>query len=97
MLLEQIVEIIEFTDSDTLADALDKFNLHGIVASAALPYLDVIFDKAPIYLCTKLKQVGFKGTVDIVNLNTDRKGNCYAVYDSARYSHNEAQGWLEAN
>jgi len=97
MLLEKLVEIIEFTDSDSLAEALTIFNQQGIIASSALPYLAVVFDNVPTQLCNKLKQVGFKGDIHIVNLNTDRKANCYAVYDSGHFSANEAQAWLEAN
>ncbi|GIC76717.1 hypothetical protein [Moritella sp. F3] len=97
MLLEQLIEIIEFTDSDSLADALQVFNHQGIIANSALPYLAVVFDNAPTQLCHKLKQVGFKGDIDIKGLNTDSKGQCYAVYDTNRFNAIEAQGWLEAN
>lgn len=97
MLLEQLIEIIEFTDSDSLADALQSFNEQGIIANSALPYLAVIFDNVPTQLCNKLKQVGFKGDIYIAVLNTDSKGKCYAVYNASRFSANEAQGWLEAN
>jgi len=97
MLLEQLIEIIEFTDSDTLADALDTFNKQGIITHPALPYLDVIFDNAPTQLSKKLTQVGFKGEIHIVTLNTDHYGKCHAVYDATRFSANDAQAWLEAN
>ena len=97
MLLEQLIEIIEFTDSDSLADALESFNEQGIIANTALPYLAVIFANVPTQLCDKLKQVGFKGDIHIVNLNTDSKSNCYAAYDACRFSANEALAWLEVN
>lgn len=97
MLLEQLIEIIEFTDSDSLADGLETFNQTGIIAHTALPYLAVVFDNAPTQLCHKLKQIGFKGSVNIAHLNTDALGHCYAVYDAADYSHDEAQSWLEGN
>jgi hypothetical protein len=97
MLLEQCIEIIEFTDSDSLADALDAFNQHGIIANSALPYLAVIFDNAPTQLCHKLKQVGFKGDLDIKGLNIDSKGLCYVVYDKSSFNANDAQAWLETN
>ena len=96
MLLEKIVEIIELTDTDTISEALETFNRCGIVSSAAFPYLDVIFDSAPKQLCSKFKQVGFKGVVDIIKVTSDGVGSCYAVYDSIRYSKSDAQSWLEA-
>lgn len=97
MLLEQLIEIIEFTDSDSFADALESFNEQGIIANSALPYLAIIFENVPTQLCDKLKQVGFKGEIHITTLNTDGKGKCQAVYDASRFSVNEAQAWLEAN
>jgi len=97
MLLEQLIEIIEFTDSDSLADALESFNEQGIIANSALPYLAIIFTNVPTQLCDKLKQVGFKGDICITALNTDSKGKCHAIYDACRFSVNDAQAWLEAN
>ena len=35
--------------------------------------------------------------MNIAHLNTDALGHCYAVYDAADYSHDEAQSWLEGN
>lgn len=95
MLLEKIVEIIELTDTDTISEALETFNKCGIVSGSAFPYLNVVFDSAPKQLCSKLKQVGFKGLVDIAKINKEGAGNCYAVYDSIRYSRSDAQSWLE--
>jgi hypothetical protein len=94
MLLEKIVEIIEFTDTDGISEALEIFNKSGIVSGTAFPYLNVIFDTAPKQLCSKFKQLGFKGMVDIAKTNIDRVGDCYAVYDSTRYSRSDAQSWL---
>ena len=97
MLLEKIVEIIEFTDTDSISEALETFNKCGIVAGTAFPYLDVIFDNAPEQLSNKLKQIGFKGTIEITKINTKRIKNSYAVYDSTRYSQIDAQSWLETD
>lgn len=95
MLLEKIIEIIELTDTDTISQALEKFNKSGIVSSSVFPFLNVIFDSAPKQLCNKFKQAGFKGSIDIANIKTDGIKTEFAVYDSLRYSKSEAQNWLE--
>lgn len=61
MLLNEIAEIIEFTDTDNLSDAMDIFNAEGLVHSNQLPFLDVIYDKAEALLLEKLARIGFKG------------------------------------
>ena len=97
MLLEKIVEIIELTDTDSISEALETYNKCGVVSNVVFPYMDVIFDRAPKQLCSKFKQVGFKGMVNITKISTDSMENYYAVYNPIQHSKNDAQSWLKKN
>ena len=65
MLLEEVVEIIELTDSDHLSQAMELFNEHGFVDAEHLPFMTVVFETAPEHLAKKLSQIGFKGLVQV--------------------------------
>ncbi|WP_210441754.1 hypothetical protein [Vibrio crassostreae] len=65
MLLEEVVEIIELTDSDHLSQAMELFNEHGFVDAEHLPFMTVVFETAPEHLAKKLSQIGFKGLVKV--------------------------------
>ena len=93
MLLEEIVEIIEFTDTDHFSKSIDLFNEQGIIHDKELPFLNVVFDKAPQQLATKLSRTGFKGNVQIAK---SEKTLNYVVFDSARVSLTEAVQWDDA-
>ncbi|WP_295891474.1 hypothetical protein [uncultured Vibrio sp.] len=81
MLLEEVVEIIELTDSDHLSQAMDLFNEHGFVQAQYLPFMNVVFETAPEQLAKKLSQIGFKGEVQ-VEKNED--GSDYVIFDAKR-------------
>ncbi|PTP03872.1 hypothetical protein CWO17_12975 [Vibrio sp. 10N.286.45.A3] len=65
MLLEEVVEIIELTDSDHLSQAMELFNEHGFFDAEHLPFMTVVFETAPEHLAKKLSQIGFKGLVKV--------------------------------
>ena len=65
MLLDEVVEIIELTDSDHLSQAMELFNEHGFVDAEHLPFMTVVFETAPEHLAKKLSQIGFKGLVKV--------------------------------
>lgn len=90
MRLEQVVEIIEFTDTDHLAHAMEVFNQHGFVSDALLPFLGVVFEQAPGQLCNKLSQVGFKGDVTLAVVDKATAESSYVVFNADQYSENEA-------
>ncbi|WP_299693147.1 hypothetical protein [uncultured Vibrio sp.] len=81
MLLEEVVEIIELTDSDHLSQAMALFNEHGFVDTESLPFMNVVFETAPEQLAKKLSQIGFKGTVQ-VEKNEDASG--FIIVDAER-------------
>jgi hypothetical protein len=96
MLLEDVVEIIELTDSDSLAQALERFNQQGMVAADMLPFMNVVFDKAPEQLCSRLAQSGFKGRPTLTLVGEKVPGRSYVVFDAEQFSSAEAQKWLTA-
>ncbi|MCF7505795.1 hypothetical protein [Vibrio sp. L3-7] len=81
MLLEEVVEIIELTDSDHLSQAMELFNEHGFVDAESLPFMNVVFETAPDQLATKLSQIGFKGLVK-VEKSEDASG--FIIVDAER-------------
>ena len=81
MLLEEVVEIIELTDSDHLPHAMDLFNEHGFVSAEHLPFMSVVFETAPEHLAKKLSQIGFKGLVQ-VEKSEDATG--FVIVDAER-------------
>ncbi|PMH76629.1 hypothetical protein [Vibrio cyclitrophicus] len=81
MLLEEVVEIIELTDSDYLSHAMELFNEHGFVDAESLPFMNVVFETAPDQLAKKLSQIGFKGLVQ-VEKNEDASG--FTIIDADR-------------
>ncbi|WP_375750497.1 hypothetical protein [Vibrio sp. HN007] len=85
MLLEQALEIIEYTDSDQYEEAIDMFNQNHIINGSMLPFLNVIFEIAPEQLCKRLKSAGFTGDVSIA-----KSQDCYFVFNAARMSEQEA-------
>lgn len=91
MLLEEVVDIIEYTDSDQLSKALDIYNANGIVGSDAFPFLSIVFNKAPTQLASHLAGIGFKGDVSITKSATS---SLYAIFDKTRYQLTEAHDWL---
>lgn len=86
MLLEQALEIIEYTDSDHYSDAIDLFNKDHLITGDTLPFLNVIFEVAPVQLCQQLKRAGFAGDVSIA------KSECgtYVIYNAQQLSKQEA-------
>lgn len=90
MLLEQIVEIIEFTDSDYLAEAADIFNQTGTVSDEYLPFLSVVFEQAPEQLIARLVSVGFKGQVVITRIENAAEGTRYLLIDAERINVHES-------
>ncbi|MCQ1060328.1 hypothetical protein ACQKPX_14680 [Photobacterium sp. DNB23_23_1] len=97
MLLEQAVEIIEYTDSDTLAQAMDVFNETGIVSGAKFPFLNTVFDNAPVELSERLGVVGFKGCINLAEVITRQDVRGYVIFDSERFSLAEAVKWGQNN
>ena len=93
MLLEEVVEIIELTDSDHLSQAMELFNEHGFVHAEQLPFMKVVFDTAPEHLVKKLSQVGFKGKVEIVKAEG---ASDYIVFDAARAESEGAINWSKS-
>ncbi|MGR5177282.1 hypothetical protein ACPV4B_20310 [Vibrio parahaemolyticus] len=90
MRLEQVVEIIEFTDTDHLAHAMEVFNQHGFVSDALLPFLGIVFEQAPDQLCDKLNQIGFKGKVTLAMVDTSTAEPSYVIFNADQYNENEA-------
>ncbi|MFA0085429.1 hypothetical protein [Vibrio sp. 10N.261.51.F12] len=84
MLFEQIVEIIEFTDSEHLAKAMDIFNQTGTVSDEHLPFLSVVFEQAPEQLIARLVGIGFKGQVVITRIENAAGGKGYLLIDAER-------------
>ncbi|WP_102313533.1 hypothetical protein BCV29_18330 [Vibrio cyclitrophicus] len=82
MLLEEVVEIIELTDSDYLSHAMELFNEHGFVDAESLPFMNVVFETAPGQLAKKLAQVGFKGLVQVEKSTAAASG--FIVVDAER-------------
>jgi hypothetical protein len=97
MRLEEIIQILEFTDTDTLEQALNDFNAHGFVNGAVLPFMNVVLEQAPELVCHKLKQTGFHGKPKIAQIAPTSQERCYVVYDSARYSVEEVQQQIAVN
>ncbi|MCJ2377378.1 hypothetical protein LNL84_11110 [Vibrio sp. ZSDZ34] len=93
MLLEQVVEIIEFTDSDHLSNAMESFNEKGIVLDADFPFLPVVFDKAPSQLSARLSRIGFMGQLQIAEFTDQRGVMRHVVFDSNRIPLHEALQW----
>lgn len=91
MLLEEVVDIIKYTDSDHLVRALDLYNANGIVGSEVFPFLNIVFDKAPQQLISRLSSIGFKGDIQVTKSDSSSH---YAVFDMTRYQPSDALGWL---
>ncbi len=83
MLLEQVLEVIEYTDTDHLAGALELYNDNGFVEAQALPFLNVVFDIAPSQLVSKLVAIGFKGQPTLAK---DANADTYVVFDLERFN-----------
>jgi len=80
MLLNEIAEIIEFTDTDHLSDAMETFNAEGLVHSSQLPFLNVVYEQADKLLLEKLARIGFKGNLQCLKaVNGD-----YIIFDTSR-------------
>jgi len=82
MLLNELAEIIEFTDTDHLSDAMDIYNAEGLVHSNQLPYLDVVYDKAEALLLEKLARVGFQGSLKCIQT----ENGDYILFDEVKLS-----------
>ncbi len=91
MLLNEIVEIIELTDSDHLSEALEEFNLSGAVHSNQLPFLNIIYDSAELNLLTKLRNIGFKGDVQC----TRSPSGDYIIFNADTYTSEQASSKFE--
>ncbi|MEZ8105574.1 hypothetical protein DS893_17155 [Vibrionales bacterium C3R12] len=86
MLLNDIVQIIEMTDTDHLSQAIDTFNEQGRIHSDHLPFLNVVYDKAGNLLLDKLNSIGFKGAPQYAkDLNGD-----YVIFDANKFTSEEA-------
>lgn len=94
MLLEEVVQIIELTDTDNFAEALELFNRDGLVSADMLPFMKVVFAKAPHQLCDKLRECGFKGIPALASGAESSSEGSYVVYNAERYSEADAQQWL---
>ncbi|KII77347.1 hypothetical protein [Vibrio renipiscarius] len=81
MLLNDVIQIIEFTDTDHFSEAMDDFNAHGITHSNQLPFLNVVYDKAESALLEKFGKIGFKGNVQLVKT---AQGD-YIVFDANQF------------
>ncbi len=88
-----MIEIIEFTDTDNFSEALDIFNKNGIVFASMLPLLDVVFDLAPQQLCRKLKDIGFKGSIEVVKISKNHRSD-YVIYDSQQLKISDVEHWV---
>lgn len=97
MLLQQAVEIIEYTNSDTLSESIDVFNQDGIVSSTKLPFMNTVFDNAPIQLIERLAESGFKGSIRLTEVITRQDVRGYVIFNSERFSLAEAVKWGQIN
>lgn len=86
MLLNEIVEIIELTDSDHLSEALDEFNQHGVVSANRLPFLNVVYDKAKPNLLKKLSSIGFKGELQCAK----KHNGDYIIFNANTFTSEQA-------
>jgi hypothetical protein len=86
MQFNDIVDTIELTDSDHLADALDIFNTQGVVHANNLPFLNVVYENAAHVLLKKLNQIGFKGDAQLAKCSDGD----YAIFNADKLSENEA-------
>ncbi|MDN3681605.1 hypothetical protein QWZ04_14870 [Vibrio tapetis subsp. quintayensis] len=86
MLLNDIVEIIEMTDTDHLSQAMDTFNAQGRVHSNSLPFLNVVYDKAGSLILEKLSSIGFKG---VAQYTKTLEGD-YIIFDANKFTAEEA-------
>ncbi|MGP8307108.1 hypothetical protein [Vibrio sp. YIC-376] len=91
MLLDDITQIIEFTDSDHLSQALDIFNDKGAVHSNHLPFLNIIYAKASNLVLEKLTSIGFKGNAQC----TPTHCGDYIIFDANQFSVEEALSLFE--
>ena len=91
MLLNEIVEIIELTDSDHLSEALEEFNLHGVVHSNRLPFLNIIYENAEPNLLTKLSNIGFKGDLQCAK----SPSGDYIIFNAGTYTSEQASSKFE--
>lgn len=60
MLLEEVVEIIELTDSDHLSQAMELFNEHGFVDAESLPFMNVVLKQLQINLQRSCHRLALK-------------------------------------
>ncbi|MEZ8166770.1 hypothetical protein AB4232_05570 [Vibrio sp. 10N.286.46.A8] len=86
MLLNEIVEVIELTDSDYLSEALEEFNLHNVVHSNHLPFLNIVYDNAKPHLLKKLCSIGFKGQIQCEKLISGD----YIIFNADTYTPEQA-------
>lgn len=86
MQLKEAIAIIEFTNTDTLSKALEKFDKHGVISDELLPFLTVIIDKAPNQLLEKLQQIGFKGDIQLTKSLDNELEIQYVIFDSKRHN-----------
>lgn len=86
MQFNDIVDVIELTDSDHLAEAIDIFNSQGIVHTNNLPFLNIVYENAAHVLLKKLNQIGFNGDVQLAK----GKDDDYAIFDADKLSETEA-------
>ncbi|MGL6258709.1 hypothetical protein [Vibrio sp. WXL210] len=84
MQLEQVLEIIEFTDSDLLETAMRRCNQEGLVSSEHFPFLDCVFEQAPNELCARLMRLGFKGDLEVRVQVDEREYTQYLIVDTTR-------------
>ncbi|GDY26929.1 hypothetical protein [Agarivorans sp. Toyoura001] len=96
MLLQQVLDVIEFTDSDQLSSAIEQFNHHGVLRSDLLPFMSVVFEKAPEQLAKKLSAVGFNGDVQVAQVDNKLGEANFLVFDSLRFGLSTALEWSEA-
>ncbi|MDN2481331.1 hypothetical protein [Vibrio agarivorans] len=89
MLLEQILEVIEFTDSDLLEDAMSQCNKEGVVSSELFPFLNCVFEQAPNELCARLSRLGFKGQLTVEKVES-KSGVQFQIVDNLRQGINQA-------
>ncbi|RTZ14930.1 hypothetical protein EJ063_13885 [Vibrio aquaticus] len=80
MLLNEIAEIIEFTDTDHLSDAMETYNAEGLVHSNQLPFLSVVYEQADKLLLEKLARIGFKGNLQCLKTTNGD----YILFDASK-------------
>ena len=88
MQFEEVIEIIELTDSDTLSDAVESFNQNGKISDSSLPFLNVVFELAPDQLCNKLAEAGCKGKPAIIS-RQKQESKHFIIYDKSRFKEEE--------